>query len=60
MESHYFISTLKITFTKNQGAFAWQAAHIVSFLILVYDFEEVIRKTLMKHNHHAISKYKLW
>jgi len=54
------IGTLKIAFTKNLGAFVGRTVPIVGWLILAYDVEEIIRKSLTTYNQIAIGKDKLW
>lgn len=54
------ISTLKIAFTKNLGAFVGRSVPVVGWIVLAYDVEEIIRKTSQKYNAMAIGKDKLW
>lgn len=54
------LSTMRIAFTKNLGAFVGRTVPVVGWLVLAYDIEEIIRKTSIKYNNIAIGKDKLW
>ena len=42
--------TLKLTFTRNLGAFVGRTVPIVGWLMLAYDAEEIIRHTVSTYN----------
>ena len=42
--------TLKVTFTRNLGAFVGRTVPIVGWLVLAYDVEEIIRHTVTTYN----------
>jgi hypothetical protein len=54
------LGTLRIAFTKNLGAFVGRTIPIVGWLMLAYDVEEIIRKTLTTYNEIAVEEDKLW
>jgi hypothetical protein len=54
------LSTLRISFTKNLGAFVGRTIPIVGWLVLLYDVEEIMRKSLIKYNSIVRESDKLW
>lgn len=53
------IFAMKIAFTKNLGAFVGRSVPVVGWVILAYDAEEIIRKTIITYNSIAIGEDKL-
>ncbi len=54
------VKTLRISLTKNLGAWVGRTVPIVGWAILIYDVEEISRKTLVTYNEIAIGDDKLW
>lgn len=54
------LRTLRISMTKNLGAWAGRTVPIVGWAIMAYDVEEIIRKTLLTYNQMAQDGDKLW
>jgi len=54
------LRTLRIAFTKNLGAWVGRSVPIVGWLVLAYDVQEIIRKTLLAYNKLAKEGDKLW
>lgn len=54
------LSTLKITFTKNLGAFVGRLVPGVGWTILAYDVVQIVRHTVFQYNLRARQADKLW
>lgn len=53
------VLSLKIAFTNNLGAFVGRSVPLVGWLILAYDAEEIMRKTIIKYDGIAIGEDKI-
>ncbi len=54
------LTTLKITFTKNLGAFVGRLVPGVGWTILAYDVFQIVNKTITTYNALAREEDRLW
>jgi hypothetical protein len=54
------LGTLRIAMTNRLGAWVGRTVPIVGWVVLAYDVEEIIRKTLMRYNEMAVVGDRLW
>ena len=54
------LGTLKISFTRNLGAFVGRLVPGVGWTILAYDVFQIIEKTVRKYNSLVRSEDKIW
>jgi hypothetical protein len=54
------LQTLKLTFTRNLGAFVGRLVPGVGWTILTYDVVEILRKSIAKYNALARKEDALW
>lgn len=54
------LSTLKLTFTRNLGAFVGRLIPGVGWTMLAYDVVQIMRQSILRYNAMAKDGDKLW